>query len=128
MSWLDLFNGRKVAVIRTGAVPANADRSLAGSPDQVGSFSTVQTLVSFSGATLAVSVVERIIPENIGGISVLPTLCILVGLLIWIFNVTDPDVTPRPTRRDVIASFFVAVVNTAQLYLACLGGNSIVHH
>jgi hypothetical protein len=103
-----------------GAVAIKTDQGLAGTPTNVGSFSTLQSLFSFTGATAVVTLIWRFFPTAAGW-STLPFICALVGLLIWIFNITDPAVSPPPTSRDKFFGFILAAVNTLQLYAACLG-------
>lgn len=123
-----IFNGSALAVnvITTGVVPATARRKLSTNPSQVGTFSTAELLFSFSGATLAVSTITVYTPVKVVGVPMLPTLCIIAGLLIYFFNTTDPKVSPQPTMRDRFFAFIVAAFNTFQLYLACIGAHAIV--
>src|ERR1700760_3873295 len=120
MFWRYL-NGRPLPMHLTGVMPATgADQGLANTPPNVGNFSTLQSLFSFSGATAVVTLIWRFFPTAFG-VSTLPYLCAVIGLLIWIFNITDPSVRPRPTARDKFFGFILAAVNTVQLYAACLG-------
>jgi hypothetical protein len=116
--WL---NGRTVPAHFTGAAPAVADTTLSSTPPNVGTFSTVQSLFSFSGATGGITLVSQVIPKVVLGYPTLPFLCGIAGLLIWLFNITDSRVSPRPTKWDMFFAFWWAVVNSIQLYLACLG-------
>jgi hypothetical protein len=116
-----ILNGRSVPVVLTGVAPATADRGLS---NNIGNFSTLQSLFSFSGATAAVAAFAKFFPTLIGYPS-LPIFCIAAGALIWLFNITDPSVNPPPSVRDKGFGAIWAAVNTFQMYLACLGAKSL---
>jgi hypothetical protein len=120
-----ILNGRSVPVILTGVAPATTDRGLSNEPRNIGNFSTIESLFSFSGATVVVAAFSKFFPTLIGYPS-LPIFCFVAGALIWLFNITDPSVRPPPTRRDVGFGAILAAVNTFQMYLACLGAKIIV--
>jgi hypothetical protein len=122
----DILNGRAVPVgVLTGAVPATSPRQLSNNPRNVGNFSTLESLFSFSGATAVVVAFAKGFPTLLGAPS-LPIFCIVAGALIWLFNITDPKVNPPPTARDKFFGAVLAAVNTFQMYLACLGAKMIV--
>jgi hypothetical protein len=120
-----ILNGRSVPVVLTGAAPATGDRGLSNNPRNVGNFSTLESLFSFSGATIVVAALAKTFPTLIGYPS-LPVFCIVAGVLIWLFNITDPSVKPPPSGRDKVFGAIWAAVNTFQMYLACLGAKIIV--
>jgi len=86
-------------------------------------FLTPQALVSFSGASLAISTVRAVIQNllPVAGGSKLTGLglALAVGLGIWLIGITDP--ATQMTRRDKIIGFFLALINACTLYLASQG-------
>jgi hypothetical protein len=111
-----------------GAVAVtDPSKDLSNTPSQVGTFSTAQSLFSFTGATTVVTAIWQASPKfNFFGLSSLTVLCVIAGLIIWFYNITDPNVNPKPRPRDMFFAFILAAVNTFQLYCACVGAKAIV--
>jgi uncharacterized membrane-anchored protein len=135
MSLHSVLNGNAIPnrTRAAGAAPAAAEpnHDLSNTPPQVGTFSTAQSLFSFSGATTVVTAIwqaiARAYPDfNVFGLSTLVLLCAVAGLIIWLYNITDPNVTPKPTVRDKFFALILAAVNTFQLYCACIGAKAII--
>ena len=134
MSLRSLINGNAIPnrTRAPGAAPAaEPNRDLSNTPPQIGTFSTAQSLFSFSGATTVVTAIWQAIARNYPnfnflGIPTLVLLCVAAGLLIWLYNITDPNVRPRPTTRDIFFALILAAVNTFQLYCACVGAKATI--
>ncbi len=86
-------------------------------------FLTVQALVSFSGASLAISIIRAVIgslwPATSGDKLIGLVIAFVVGLGIWLIGITDPATSM--TRRDETIGFFLALLNSCTLYLASQG-------
>ena len=71
-------------------------------------FLTVQALVTFSGASLAISIIRAVIhslwPAMSGDKLVGLGIALVVGLGIWLIGITDPAVSM--TTRDKRIGFF----------------------
>jgi hypothetical protein len=122
MSWVHQLFNRTPTKKLLGAVPAGGAGGTGESP--VGGFITKESFVTFSGATGVISLIwgfanhvvkpSASVKEYIG-----IGICAVVGLLIYIINITDPN-TP-PSKRDMLIGFFIALVNTIVLYMASFG-------
>jgi hypothetical protein len=86
-------------------------------------FLTTQALVSFSGASLAISIIRAVIqniwPATSGDRLTGLVLAFVVGLVIWLIGITDP--AAQMTRRDKVIGLFLAFINSCTLYLASQG-------
>jgi hypothetical protein len=131
MSFSSVFN-IPVRVVRMrptgrtfGATPTAEDEAAAGGGEEVrgsvGAFVTVQSLVSFSGATGAIGLLW----SAIKALDVVPAawdtylgmaLSFVIGMLIYYINISDAN-APQG-RRDRIISFVIAVLNTLVLFNA----------
>ncbi|WP_158807410.1 hypothetical protein [Beijerinckia sp. L45] len=109
---------------RAGAEAIGDDGNTAApetAPESVGAFITPQTLVSFTGATGAISLLWSalktlaLIPDGwncyIGLL-----LSFVVGRLIYYINITGSNTTM--SRRDKIIGFVIAVLNIFVLFNA----------
>src|SRR5260370_38113413 len=119
MSLHSLLNGNAIPnrTRAAGAAPAAAEpnHDLSNTPPQIGTFSAAQSLFSFSGATPVVTAIWQAIARaypafNALGLSTLGLLCAVAALIIWLYNITDPNVTPNPTARDKFFALIVAPV------------------
>jgi hypothetical protein len=111
MNWRHLFNR-----------PAGFNPLMAAGATEP-TFLTTQALVSFSGASLAISTIRAVI-QNVwpaAGRSMLTglTIAFAVGLGIWLIGITDP--AAQMTRRDKTIGFILAIINSCTLYLASQG-------
>jgi hypothetical protein len=124
MKLSDLFN------IPVGVVPSRP-RSFGPTPTEdgerdpptksVGAFITVQSLVSFTGATGAIGLIWSAIKSlnfvpMTWNIYVGMLLSLLIGMLIYYINVSDPN--SQHTRRDKVIGLFIALLNTLVLFNA----------
>jgi hypothetical protein len=109
-----------------GPTPTGEDEAAAGGGGEevrgsVGAFITVQTLVSFSGATGAIGLLW----SAIKALDVVPAawdiylgmaLSFVIGMLIYYINISDPSAAQG--RRDRIIGLVIAVLNTLVLFNA----------
>jgi hypothetical protein len=86
-------------------------------------FLTVQSLVTFSGANVAVSLIRAVIhstaPEASKSHLVGLAVALTVAFFIWIIGVTDPDT--KMDRRAKSIGLALAILNGFTLYLASEG-------
>jgi hypothetical protein len=83
----------------------------------VGSFVSPDSLATFPGATVGVTVVwgiiDRFMPHQawVGAV-----LCALTGLGLFLLDQTDRNAGPTPPRPRFVLRLFAAVVNTCVLF------------
>ena len=116
MAWRKLFvYGRKPARGLVKAAP--------GAPPAGGAFITPQTLTSFTGASAIIGIATRVfvalVPSANGRI-VATVAALLIGFIVFVINVTDPQAKPSDGRSWFIASV-VGVVNILYLVAVALG-------
>jgi hypothetical protein len=113
-----------------GPRPAAEDgANVDGRTQSVGAFITVQSLVSFTGATGVITALWSAIKAlgipselNIAGhtlelnIYVGFILSLTIGMVIYYINVTDPKT--QYDKRDKIIGLFIAIFNTVVLFNA----------
>ncbi|HEX8620977.1 MAG TPA: hypothetical protein VF718_03330 [Allosphingosinicella sp.] len=96
--------------------------------EREGAFVTPQSLVSFAGATAAVTAVWKglgIVRPDWGQSPVVAlTISALVGLAIYLIGETDPA-APAATTRQRLISGLIAIINTFVIFSAAVGANQI---
>lgn len=118
-----------VAATKAGPVPAGAGAGGKAQPaTPVGTFITVQTLVTFPGATAVITLIWGIVNglfhltgpyRNLVGL----LICVIVGGIIYWINTTDPNAPATPRDKQIGA--VIAVLNTLVLYSASFGVTSM---
>ena len=95
-----------------------------------GAFITVQSLVSFPGATAAVTVLATVagwaVPAWRGRPLVFLLASLAVGLTIYLINESDPA-KPPVTLKQRMVGFIIAVFNTFVILSAAVGANSMIN-
>jgi hypothetical protein len=126
------MNFRNLFVSRTPAPPRMTGLSLGPAdqgapppppPNEGGAFITPQTLASFAGASTIIGVTTRVVTAllpNVDGQSVAAIAAVIMGVVIFLINVTDPDAKPSNMRGWFIA-FIVGLVNTIYLVAIAIG-------
>ena len=123
MNWRSLFNinvtGVSPAAVTIPGKPYAAAKS--SPPQHVGSFVTPQSLTTFSGMTVAITLIWTFV-EVLCGLghllwlgAIISTLC---GALLYWTDLSDPKRTGHPTTPMRV---FAAVVNTILLFNAACG-------
>jgi hypothetical protein len=118
MVWRDFFvYGRRSArESTTGAVMA-ADTAAGGA------FITPQTLTSFAGASTVIGVATRVFIALVPGADgriVGAIAASLVGIIVFVINVSDPEAQPS-TWQKWFQAVVVGAVNTLYLVAVTLG-------
>ena len=88
-----------------------------------GTFITPQTLTSFAGASAVIGITCRIYLALVPGSdfqTVSTSVAVIVGIVIFVMNVTDEQVKPPDLRSWFIASI-VGIINTIFLIAVTLG-------
>jgi hypothetical protein len=94
----------------------------------VGTFITPQSLVSFPGATAAISLIWGVInrvaapaptARNLIGLAI----CFVVGMVIYWINITDPAVPATPREKQI--GFVIALLNICMLFSASFGAQEL---
>ncbi len=125
MNWRSLFN---ISYLVPEPAPTRAPgeavtistkrKEVAG-----GVFVTPQSITTFPVATLAASLITRIVvklqPAWEGSLSVPLAVSCGVGLLIFTIGITDPKA--RRSTPDILIAFFIGLINTAFLFAAVTG-------
>lgn len=109
-----------------GQPPAPAE------PPVVGAFITEQSLTSFAGATGAISVIWGTLKALVPAVTQAPAISlwigfgisIVVGMLIYWINITDPQTKPTPRQKAI--GFGIAVLNSLVLFMASFGATTLV--
>lgn len=88
---------------------------------KVGVFTTSQSLVTFSGATAAVTTIWKVlgtISERLGPTNKLVpvVLALAIGIIIFLLSVTD-----GARWKDTLSGFAIALVNSFTIAAAALG-------
>jgi hypothetical protein len=90
----------------------------------VGVFITPQSLVTFPGASLAVTVVLVLLKKLVPGISTSPWVtlvaALVVGTVIFIITISDADAAPK-TRMKWLVAVAIALFNSLYLAASILG-------
>jgi hypothetical protein len=114
--------GPKAVGDEGGAPPPAGGGGGGGAKDgTVGAFITVQSLVSFSGATAVIggiwAAIKSLVAVPAGSsIYIGLVLSLIVGLVIYYINISDP--ASQHDRRDKIIGFIIAILNTVVLFNA----------
>lgn len=92
-----------------------------GGQKSVGAFITVQSLISFTGATAVTSglwsATRALIPGTpASNVYIGLAICLLVGLAIYLINISDQSAAP--TTRDKLIGLIIAFFNTVILFNA----------
>jgi len=116
MAWRKLFvYGRKPARGLAKAAP--------GAPPAGGAFITPHILTSYAGASVLIGIATKffvaIVPSADGRI-VASVAALLMGMILFVINVTDPQAKPSGRRAWFIASV-VGAVNILYLVALALG-------
>jgi hypothetical protein len=112
------------------AVPPTATRDAGGTGATVnqGVFVTPQTVATFAGATLAVSLMWRVSGIIRHGWDKEPLVALvasaLVGVVLYLISESDPGRGPV-TSRDRLIGIFVAFINTLVLFSAAIGATGV---
>lgn len=105
-----------------GAPPPPPPASPAAVTSQ-GAFLTVQSLTSYAGGTLVVSlfskIVEMLWPGTKGSLIPVAIISLVVGLIIYLIAITDPGASKTP--RDRLVGLLLAVINSAVLFTSSTG-------
>lgn len=108
--------------LATGGEPTEVQRE--------GAFITVQSLVSFPGATAAVTVLANVagwaMPSWRGRPLVFVVASALVGITIYLINETDPLKTAASGSRRLIR-MIIALFNTLVILSAAVGADAMLH-
>jgi len=90
-------------------------------PNSGGSFTTIESLLTFPGATAAIKgawELSKLLPSPKAGSVLIPIgLAVLLGFGIYLWNVTGGGMT----RREKVGAAVVALVNTVFLASAAIG-------
>ena len=95
----------------------------APAPNQGGAFITPQTLTSFAGASSIVGIATRVVTvflPDVNGQNVAAIAAVIMGVVVFIINVTDDDAKPTNKRGWFIASV-VGLINTVYLVAVAVG-------
>ncbi len=89
-----------------------------------GGFISTQSIVTFPGATAAISIIWGFLnyvvkPGAEGKMWIGVSICAVIGLIIYLINVTDPNAPT--TTRDKLIGFMIAIINTMVLFMASFG-------
>jgi hypothetical protein len=110
----------------TGATPAGSPPGGGGTPPQapVGGFITKESLVSFPGATLVISLIWGFINHFVSTTGTTrdvigAVICFAVGMFMYWINITDPAAPATPREKKI--GFVVALLNTIVLFMASFG-------
>jgi len=98
-------------------------------PTASGGFTSIQSLVTFSGATTAIQLAGLVITllfhlSDDAKRTTVALLAAVVGLLLFVINVTTPDARPKGVNAWTGASL-VAFFNTVTLVAAAIGVNTV---
>lgn len=108
---------------------AEEEGDAGGSPGTVGAFITPQSLVSFTGATGAISIIWATV-QSFATLSppydkaVGLAIALLVGIFIYWMNISDPNTTL--TSREKQMAFVIAVLNSLVLFVASFGAQTAI--
>jgi hypothetical protein len=94
-----------------------------GQPPSGGAFITPQTLTSFLGASAVIGIVAKVYLEMVPGANskyVGVIVALIIGMVIFIINVTDKQVKP-PDLRSWFIAIVVGTINTIYLIAVTLG-------
>lgn len=109
--------------IGTPSATANSvvNATTANTGDKVGVFTTAQSLVTFSGATAAVTTIWKVLgkvyepfgPKN----TLVPVvLALIIGIIIYLLSVTKGT-----GMKDKLTGFVIAIINSFTIAAAALG-------
>ena len=115
-SWRNLF-------VKGPPLPPRGQAVAAGAQEIASGFITPQTLTSFPGAVAVVSIISGVITmlsPDTNYKTVAPIVASLIGIIIFIINVTDPRLQPGGSR-DWFIAIIVGIVNTFLLIAAAIG-------
>jgi predicted phage tail protein len=119
-----LFNTSVPASVTTKALPETYARTREAAPS-VSSFVTVQSLVSFPGASFVVAILTQAIRSALSArnSTLLPlVISLIVGGIIFLISINDKNSTSRPTSAsDWAIAVFIGLVNAILLYMAAIG-------
>lgn len=131
-----LFNRRPdpAPATKTGPTPAGAPAPVPGgappvSPSPVGAFITKESPITFPGATAAITLVWGFVnrfttPTGRTADLIGLVICGLVGLFLYVINITDP--TAPPSAREKAIGFVIAIFNTIVLFMASFGAQAAI--
>jgi hypothetical protein len=106
------------------AAATDATGTTGAAVTQQGVFVTPQTIASFAGATLAVSLMWKVSGFIRSGWDTRPWVALvasaLVGIVLYLISESDPARGPVATR-DRLIGIFVAFINTLVLFSAAVG-------
>lgn len=124
MSIYTLFNHETPAI----RPPAGGGQPASAPVERQGTFVTPQSLTSFAGASLVITVIWKILLGSIDPAwresRVAALICaIVVGAVIFVINETDPDAGER-NARTVAIDGFVAFVNALILFSTAVGATT----
>ncbi|MEQ8584607.1 MAG: hypothetical protein RLO01_05720 [Thalassobaculaceae bacterium] len=94
-------------------------------------FITPQSLLSFTGASAAAwgswAVVSLLADKNPQDLLIVGyVIALLISLLIWLINITDPDLPAgKPNKREAIIGLGIAFLNSGQIFMASYGAASV---
>jgi hypothetical protein len=128
MSIFDLFNVRLAAGAAGPRAGAAAPTPGGGpTPPREGVFITRQSLASFAGASIVVTLLSQIaivlVPAWKGSTWVPFLVALVVGAVVFMINEFDPEKLPR-NLRDWVISAFIGLVNALVLFHAALGAGT----
>lgn len=89
-----------------------------------GAFISTQSIVTFPGATAAISIIwgfaNYVVQPTAEGKKLIGVaICAFVGLIIYLINISDPN-APTSTR-DKLIGLLLAIINTIVLFMASFG-------
>jgi hypothetical protein len=116
MAWRDLF-------VYRARPTRERTKAGGGEPPAGGAFITPQTLTSFAGASTIIGIATRIylaLAPNANGHVVAAIAAVVMGIIVFAINVTDPQAKPSDGRSWFIASI-VGIVNILYLVAVALG-------
>ena len=131
MSVFNIKTVRTVASVPAGAAvglgAAGATLPAGATVTQQGVFVTPQTVASFAGATLAVSMMWKVSGIIHSGWDKAPLVAlaasVIVGIVLYLISESDPARGPV-TSRDRLIGIFVAFINTLVLFSAAIGAST----
>lgn len=95
-----------------------------------GAFITVQSLVTFPGATAAVTVIANVaawaVPSWRGQPPLFVIASLLVGITIYLIGETDPLKRPA-TGTERLVGIVIALFNTLVILSAAVGADAMLH-
>jgi len=118
MSWRNLFV-RSVPVTRVSTQEADTRKR---EKESVGGFITPEYLLSFAGASTIISLLVRVFSALFKGNELVVTsiVALVVGLIILLINLTDPEKKLKGTR-DWLIAILVGLINCIYLIAVSIG-------